>query len=482
MYGKYKGLFASTTEKVIAPIFQLGISIVLARMIAPEMFGLFAMVQILILLATVFADGGLPAALIRIEKCNNLHYSTTFIYNLATAILLAIVLWFASEYIALFYGRYELVIIAKFLSFNVVTSSFCGVPRAILARDKIFGAISIASIVSILVGGTLSIVLASQGQLLNALLAFNLVPPIVTAMILLFYAKWLPRLEFSFKILQEEFSFSGHLLGMALFHVIFGNLYSVIIGKFFSASNLAFFARGSSLPMMTGGNISDGICQYFYSHYSAIRGDLVLLQKEYMQSLSLLVLLLAPILSGLALISPKLVPLIFTDKWSPSVPYLVILCAAVFFEGITSLSRKLLLAVGNSKFPFRLTLILSPLEIVTAVLVLYLTHSLIALCYTKVIFSALGTVIMTGACVKELRMSVSTATIMLSVFARSIPALVMCAGIMMFDKLFYFSEMYQNVFALIIVGVILYLLMMVVRYRKTIGVYLGVIRDNFSSV
>lgn len=480
MFRKYKGLFASTAERVVTPMLQLVVSIVLARMIAPEIFGLFAMVHIIVLLGTVFADGGLPAALIRLEKCTNAHFSTTFIYNLSIAILFAGMLWFAADYIALFYGRSELIGITKFLSINVITSSLCGVPRAILARDKNFGKIAIASIVSMFIGGIFGVVLASQGHLLNALLVFNVIPPIVTAIVLLLYANWLPSLDFSLKILKEEFSFSSHLLGMAVFHVIFGNIYSVIIGKFFSANNLAFFARGKSLPSMTGGNISAGICQYFYSHFSAIQGDLALLKKEYLRSLCLLVLLLAPILSGLALLSPKLVPFIFTDKWTPCVPYLVILCAVVFFEGISNLSRDLLLTVGNSKFPFRLSLILSPLEIVAAVLVLYLTHSLIALCYTKVIFSALCSSIMLGACSKELGMSLSTA--ILSILEKSLPALGMCAGIVMFEKLFYFEEQYQSIFALVAVGTILYSLLVMVMYRKIIITHLGTIRANFLSV
>ena len=182
--------------------------------------------------------------------------------------------------------------------------------------------------------------------------------------LLWFWNDWRPALIFSFKSLQEMFGFGSRLLASGLLDQIFSNIYLVVIGKLFSANDLGFFTRASSLQELPSQTLAGVVGRVTFPVFSTIQDDPARLKRGLKKALTLLVLINFPMMIGLAVVARPLVLVLLTEKWAESIIYLQLLCAVGLLFPLHLINLNILQSMGRSDLFLRLEIIKKALVVI----------------------------------------------------------------------------------------------------------------------
>ena len=209
-------LFWKFMERIGTQSIQLVISIVLARLLSPNDFGLIALVMIIIAIADVFVQSGLGTALIQKKDIDDDDFSSVFWASLLIATIIYLVIFFTAPCIANFYGKPDLIAVIRVLTLSLFLGAFGSVQNAYIARNMLFKKLFYRGMVAMLPSGILGIALAYQGFGVWALVFQQLANAFLSVATLWFAIPWKPHLKFSFAKLSVLFSFGWKLLVSSL--------------------------------------------------------------------------------------------------------------------------------------------------------------------------------------------------------------------------------------------------------------------------
>ncbi|EJL6550175.1 oligosaccharide flippase family protein, partial [Vibrio cholerae] len=199
-------------EKLGVVLIRLLTIVILARYLEPRDFGLYSMVAIVVVIANVLIDSGISGSLIQKEKIDNRYYDTAFTFNFSVAVILAVLSFNLSHYIANFYNEPELVNIVKVLSFTIVIKSLSTTQCAILTRNLSFRSQTIvflsASIISLFIG----VYFAKNGFGYWSLVYMQLAESLLVTLSFWIISNYRPRLYFSAHRFLHLYSFGGRLM------------------------------------------------------------------------------------------------------------------------------------------------------------------------------------------------------------------------------------------------------------------------------
>ncbi|MDP4208585.1 MAG: lipopolysaccharide biosynthesis protein [Bacteroidota bacterium] len=325
------------------------ISIILARLLSPQDFGLLAMVNVVIALATVLVDMGLGSALIQRQDVTDEHYGSVFYFNLAVGSFLALILFATAPLIASFYGRTEIVSLARVMSLLFVINSFCNVQRLWLRKQLNYKILTQASVVGTAIGGISGVTLAFTGFGVWSLVAQTLISAICNNLYVYFQTKWKPRLIMSMKALKELWLFGFNLFLSAVLDSIFTQLDSIIIGRIFSAQTLGYYFRSKSLDAFVRNYTSGSLMAILFPVLSTIQNEEERYKEIIYKSFHVLNFITFLLLGILYLGAKDIIVMLFSDKWLPSVEYFQIIVLAGFVYPFSSLLVNILSSKGNSK-------------------------------------------------------------------------------------------------------------------------------------
>ena len=332
---------------------QFIISIILARLLLPEQFGLISMLVLFMGLAQSFIDSGFGSALIQKKDATHTDYCTIFYFNVAVGLVSAGLLCLAAPLIASFYKLPQLTSLTRFLSLNIIISSFALIQTTLLIKNVDFKISIFTSVVS----GAVGVALALNGFGVWSLAIQQVCSNVFSTVLLWFSSTWRPSMDFSFTSLREMFSFGSRLLAAGLLNTIFENSYMVVIGKFFSAASLGFYSRALSLQQLSAMNLADMVGRVTFPLFSSIQSEPDRLKIGFKKTLSTIGLINFPVMIGLLVVSKSLVIVLLTEKWLPSVPYLQLLCVVGIMYPLHAINLNLLKALGRSDLFFRLEII-----------------------------------------------------------------------------------------------------------------------------
>ncbi|KAA6316526.1 Teichuronic acid biosynthesis protein TuaB, partial [termite gut metagenome] len=320
-----KGVVWSAVDRFSVQGIQFVLSIILARLVAPSEYGLIAMLGIFLAIAQTFIDSGFSNALIQKKDRTETDYSTVFYFNIAVAGIVYAILFICSPYIAGFYKEPQLEIITKWVGLNIVISAFSIVQRTKLTVKLDFKTQTKASLLAVIVSGCIGIALAYQGFGVWALVIQALSSSFLNTLLLWIFAKWKPSLIFSWQSFHILFSFGSKLLLSSLLHTLYMNLYTLIIGRRFSAVNVGYFNRSQTLAMFPSTNITDIISRVMYPSLCSIQDEEERLKKLFFKYLRMVSFIVFPLMIGLSVLSKPLIQVVLTDKWLPAASLLSIL-------------------------------------------------------------------------------------------------------------------------------------------------------------
>ncbi len=223
------------------------VSIILARILAPEDFGILAIVTVFINLANVFLDFGFGTALVQRVEVTEEHYSSVFFMNIVMGILLGTFVFFLAPFIANFYNNEVLTNLIRVTSLSFIINAFGNVTRAHLSREMNFKLMSYASIASATISGAIAVYMAYSGYGVWSLVIQIIVGHVLSNVFLYMGCKLRFALKFNIKAAKELWGFSSKLFFAGLLNTIFINLDSLFIGKTLSPVTLGYYYRARSL-------------------------------------------------------------------------------------------------------------------------------------------------------------------------------------------------------------------------------------------
>lgn len=396
----------SAVERFSSQAIQFVVSIIIARLLLPSDYGLIAMTAIFIGISQTFVDCGFSTALVRLQNRTEKDNSTVFYFNIVVGLFLYFILWITAPLIAKFYELDVLIPVIRIISLSVVFSSFQVVPRAVLTSLADFRTQTYASLPATLLSGIAGIMMAYQGYGVWALVWQQLISGFINTILLWFFAKWYPRLIFSFVSLHNMFEFSSKLLLSGLIDTVWNNSYTLVIGKLFTPKELGLYSRAYTLGYFPSINIAGILQRGFFPILCRYQSEEDILVKRYREFLKMSVFIVTPLMFGLAALAKPLIIILLTSKWLSSAIFLQILCFYFVLKPIVSINNNIYQVIGRSDMFLKLEIYKKTISIIF--LFGGVPFGVIGMCIGNVIAELLSTIVNMHMASRVLPLSIST--------------------------------------------------------------------------
>lgn len=351
------GLAWRFAERCGAQGVTLLVSIILARLLDPSIYGTIALVTVFTTIMQVFVDSGMGNALIQKKDADDLDFSTVFYFNIVMCLTLYIIMLFSAPVIAAFYQMPELTPIVRVASLMLIISGVKNVQQAYVSRNMLFKRFFFSTLGGTVSAAVVGIIMAYIGYGVWALVVQMLVNSLVDTIVLWFSVKWRPKRMFSFSRLKALFSFGWKLLLSGLLDTIWNDLRQLIIGKLYTANDLAFYNQGDKFPKVFAVNINSSFDSVIFPVMSAEQDDPIRVKIMTRRAIKTSAYIMMPMMIGLAVCAEPLVRLILTEKWLPCVFFMRIFCFTYAFYPIHTANLNAIKAMGRSDLFLKLEII-----------------------------------------------------------------------------------------------------------------------------
>lgn len=333
------------------------VQIVLARVLATEVFGTIALVTVFTTILQVFVDSGLGNALIQKKNADDLDFSTVFYFNICVCSFLYLLMLLFAPAIARFYNQPELTPVIRVLSLTLVISGVKNVQQAYVSKTMQFKRFFFATLGGTLGAAVIGISMAKAGFGVWALVAQQLFNTTVDTIILWITVKWRPKRMFSIQRLKGLFSYGWKLLVSSLVNQIETEIRQLLIGKVYSSADLAQYNRGRTFPNFVITNVNTSIDSVLLPSMSEEQDNIKRVKEMTRRAIKTSTYIIAPLMMGLVFTSTPLVRFILTEKWLPCIPFMTIFCITYMFYPIHTANLNAIKALGRSDIYLKLEII-----------------------------------------------------------------------------------------------------------------------------
>jgi O-antigen/teichoic acid export membrane protein len=351
------GLFWVGLEKVGLHLIQFVVFIILARLLTPEDFGLVGMIMILFSLSSTMMEGGIKQALIREKKLISGDLNTAFTLNLLLGIFLYIILFFSAPYVSTFYGDNRLTLLVRIMGLAILFKSLGLVHSASLIQSLNFKRELILILPAYLLSGLLAVTMAFYGFGVISLAVKFVTIELINSFLLFFLSRYNVRLGFNRKSFKKLMKFGIHLSVSKFITSINSDIHKVVIGKFFSASNLGLYTQAQKVKRLLSSNIVGTIQKVTYPVLSKIGGGSARLKEGYRKIIMMSCVITIPLMVILIITADPLIPFLLGEQWIGAVPMLQIIAVGGMIYNITLIHQNLLKVLNMTDTYLKLEII-----------------------------------------------------------------------------------------------------------------------------
>lgn len=362
------GLFWTFAERIGAQLVSFMVSIVLARLLMPEEYGIIAIVWVFINICNVFVNSGFGRSLIQKKNADDLDFSSVFWFSLAMSVVLYAVLFVAAPWIARWYEMELLAPVLRVMGLRLIVAAFNTVQKAKVSRDMEFRKFFFSTIGGTIFSAVVGIAMAYLGFGVWALVAQELTNVAIDTTILFITIQWRPRLQFSLERMKGLFSYGWKVLVSSLIDTLYEDFRSLYVGKLYTAEDLAYYTRGKQFPHLLVDNVNTSIASVLFPAISAAQGDPDAVKAMTRRAMMTSSYVLTPMLVGLAAVAEPMITLLLTEKWLPCVPFLQILCINCALMPLQTANLQAINAMGRSDISLKLNMIKKSFGILMVVL------------------------------------------------------------------------------------------------------------------
>ena len=352
-----KGVAWTSLNQVLNLGFGFVIGVILARILSPEDYGLLAMIAVFNAIAYAFLDSGFGSALIRKSDLTEDDNTTAFYFNIVAGVLLFGIIWLIAPWVSVFYDKPILTSLLRAEGSLLVISAFLIVQSAQLTRALNFKAKMIIDIISQVVSGGIAIMAAYNGFGVWSLVIQHISGRVIALTLFWILSPWRPQGKWSNDSFNYLWGYGSKLLASGLLDKIYGNIYPIVIGKFYSAADLGQYSRAQGYASLPSQGLTTTIQQVTFPVLSKVQEDDEHLGNIYRRMLRFTVFIVFPVMVGMATLAHPLVITLVTDKWVQCVPYLQVICFASMWYPVHAINLNLLQVKGRSDLFLRLEII-----------------------------------------------------------------------------------------------------------------------------
>lgn len=378
-------------ERFGSQLVSFVVQIVLARMLAPSVFGTVAKVTIITSILLVFVDSGMANSLIQKKDPDDLDFSSVFFFNLAFCLVLYAGLFAAAPAIARFYKDAQLTAIIRVLGLTVVVAGVKNVQQAYVSKTLQFKRFFFATLGGTLLSAVVGIAMVYAGFGVWAIVAQQLTNVTVNTGILWLTVGWKPKWMFSFARLKGLLSYGWKLLVSGLLDTVYNKLREILIAVFYTDADLAFYNRGMTYPNLLVENINASIDSVLLPVLSAEQEHKEQVRNMTRRAIRVSTYVMMPLMMGLAVCAEPLIRLLLTEKWLPCVPYMRIFCFSYAFYPLHTANLNAIKAMGRSDLFLKLEIIKKVIGV--AVLAITLPYGVYAMALSLLFTSVLSQLI-----------------------------------------------------------------------------------------
>lgn len=383
------GVLWSAVERFSSQGVQFVINIIMARLLLPVDYGMIGMLAVFLQISQAFIDGGFTNALIQRKDKTEVDFSTVFYFNIIIAFIFYVLIFYSAPLIADFYNMPDLTNVARVIALSLIISSLSAVHKTKLTINIDFKSQSKISLIAALISGVIGIWMAYGGFGVWALVIQILVNAVLQTILCYLFLRWFPLKVFSLKSFKALFSFGSKLLVSSLIHTVYYNLYSIVIGKRFSATDLGYYTRAEQFAIFPSSNVNSIISRVTFPILSSIQDDNERLASVYRKYIRLASFIIFPLMIGLAVLAKPLIILLLTEKWLGIVILLQILCLDWMLDHLSIINLNLLYVKGRSDWALRLEI--RKKIIATTILFISIPFGIAGMCWGRVIYALIAT-------------------------------------------------------------------------------------------
>lgn len=343
-----KSLFFKFLERAGYQGIAFIVQLVLARILGPGKYGTITLLAIFISISQVFVQSGLNTALIQRKDVKENDYSSIFYVSLFIAVVLYGVLFITAPFVAEFYDKPQLKNLLRVLALVLIPGAFNSIQNAKVAREMRFKELMFCTLGSVLISGTVGIVMALSGCGVWALVGQQLSSRVSVCILLLLIVKWRPKRVLEWDRVRVLFSFGWKLMVSALIDVIYRELQNLVIGKKYKEEQLGYCNRGKQFPEIIINNINGSIQGVMLPALSKHNGDNNKIKSMMRRSIVTSSFLIFPVCMGIAVVAGPMIHLLLGDEWMPCVPFLQLYCFIYAFWPIHTANLQAINAQGRS--------------------------------------------------------------------------------------------------------------------------------------
>ena len=343
-----KGVAWSGLDNIVQFGVTFLVSIVLARLLSPDDYGLLGIIAIFTAVCNSIINCGFSSALIRKKDVSEDDYSTAFIVNLCLSLFLYIVIFLGAPFISSFFGRNELTPLTRVTSLSMVIGALSLVQQTRLTKRIDFKTQTKITLIASVVSGVAGIVMALCGCGVWSLVAQTLSSQGFRAFLLWIYNKWVPHLFFSLKSFRELFGFGWKLMVSGLLDSVWRELYQVVVGKFYSPATLGQYTRAKQFSQLFSSNLTNVIQRVTYPVLSEIQDEKDRMVEAYRRIIKLTMFVTAVSMFALGAVSEPLLFCLIGPKWQEAATYLPLICITGSLYPILAINLNMLQLQGRS--------------------------------------------------------------------------------------------------------------------------------------
>lgn len=346
--------------QAIRQVVALLTMIVLARFLGPSEFGIFAMALFVNELAQLVVDFGMGAALVQRKEIDQRVLSSCFWINVAVAAAAALLLIAAGPLIAAYFDQPTVRWLMLATGLNLLLSAIAVLPQALLARRLAFRDVAVGTLIGSLSGACTAMALAAAGFGVWALAFQPVIGTLVTMLFLFARARWRPDLTFDFAAVAGLLRFSGQLLLSNVLAHVTRNLTSLILGPAMGVSTLGLITMAQTIAWLPVAQFSQTVVRATFPVFAQLQDQMDRFREGFYRATGLVALLAFPLMTGIAVLSDDLLPVVFGPKWASASMLVSIACIPALVQSVTTLAGTTLLAVGRADFLLRISLVSLP--------------------------------------------------------------------------------------------------------------------------
>lgn len=459
----YSSLIWKFCERFSAQFVSLVVSIILARMLMPEDYGIVALVTIFITIANVLVTNGMGTALIQNNDADDNDFSTMFWASFGLSIVLYMIVFFSAPIIAKIYDNNLITIVLRIMGLRIPLSAMNSIQQAYVSKKLIFRKFFVSTMFGTIASAIVGIALAFKGYGVWALVWQYLVNCFISTIVLFFTLKWRPKFVFDYLRFKVLFSYAWKIMAAGLIGTIFNEIKGLIVGTKYDSESLAYYNKGDQIPALIVNNVNSSIESVAFPVMSKIQGDKIRVKSVCNKMIKMSNCILMPMLFGLAAVAEPLVIILLTEKWLLVVPFIQILCLGKIFSITDTINTQAIKAIGKSDTLLKLEFIKKPVYLTLIVIGAFISPLGIAI--FGAVYSIIGLFINLYPNVKYLGYKYSEQVLL--IFPQLAASAIMCASVLFFNSILRFN-VFVNLFIEVLLGVVIYFIATLILDKKII--------------